>query len=438
MSDPKTTYCSWCFEKTIHYLFENNLLQRNVYKCSKCKNKTLICRYCQNMAKGGQWDDELCAEHDGTIAQFATLNKKLDDIKNYESIFEGRKWNLLKAAKIGTATFGAAVVIGPLAFLAAPAIGGAVGALLGLSGAAATNAGLATIGGGAIAAGGFGMAGGVAVVTATGAALGGTFGGVVANSYFGNIQGFEIEKVKNGHGPGVIFIDGFLRQDREDPIEWKENLKKLYPENPWYYTRWESKKLVQIGELFLSQGGSAAIKSGVKIWAKKATKAGTSKMNPIGWALSVLGIANNPWSIASVKAGQTGVLLADIIARTNKTYILAGHSLGARVMYYTLMALSTKKKKMVESAHFLGGAIGNNKKDWKICSNSVIHRINNYYTENDWTLATLYKAGSFFTNEPIGRNPIESDDGIIQNIDVSRHVSGHAKFKDNFYKFAKK
>ena len=60
--------------------------------------------------------------------------------------------------------------------LAAPAIGAAVGGIMGLSGAAATSAGLAAIGGGALAAGGLGMAGGTAIIEAVagGAGLVGT------------------------------------------------------------------------------------------------------------------------------------------------------------------------------------------------------------------------------------------------------------------------
>jgi hypothetical protein len=48
--------------------------------------------------------------------------------------------------------------------LAAPLIGSAIGGAMGLSGAAATSAGLALLGGGAVAAGGLGMAGGTAVI----------------------------------------------------------------------------------------------------------------------------------------------------------------------------------------------------------------------------------------------------------------------------------
>lgn len=53
------------------------------------------------------------------------------------------------------------------------AVGAAVGGASGLSGAAATSAGLAVLGGGSIAAGGFGTAGGTALLTGIGAVGGG-------------------------------------------------------------------------------------------------------------------------------------------------------------------------------------------------------------------------------------------------------------------------
>lgn len=52
----------------------------------------------------------------------------------------------------------------------APAVGGAIGGAMGLSGAAATSAGLAFLGGGSLASGGFGMAGGILFVTVAGKA----------------------------------------------------------------------------------------------------------------------------------------------------------------------------------------------------------------------------------------------------------------------------
>lgn len=62
---------------------------------------------------------------------------------------------------------GAAVVL-----MLAPYLAGVIGGFMGLSGAAATSAGLALLGGGSLAAGGFGMTGGYVVLMAGGAILG--------------------------------------------------------------------------------------------------------------------------------------------------------------------------------------------------------------------------------------------------------------------------
>ncbi len=437
MEKARTAYCSWCFKKKKHNLVEQNKLRRNVYECTGCKKRTLKCRYCSNMAKGGKWDGELCAEHDGSIASFEKLDMQLDDILDYRELFEREKWNLKKAGTIGAFTIGSAAAIGPLALAAAPAVGGAVGSsLLGFSGIAATNAGLAAIGGGSLVAGGFGMAGGAAVIGATGAALGGTFGGVVANSYFGDIDGFQIEQVKNGEGEGILFIDGFLTEKKQNPKDWKNNLKNLYPDNPWYYVRWESQRLVNIGKVIGGSGGSAAVRAGIMKWAKMATKEGAKKIGPVGMVLTALGVANNPWTVALYKAGQTGILLADIVARTRNKYILAGHSLGARVIYYALESLATKRKRFIKDAHLLGGAVGNNKRDWEAAVGGVSGRIRNYYTANDWVLASLYKAGTLMTSAPIGRNIIEVKSRKLKNVDVSKHVEGHTKYKEVFSKYA--
>lgn len=87
-----------------------------------------------------------------------------------------RKVNWMKAGAIG---LGGAAVLALGGWMAAPLIGGAVGAAMGLSGAAATSAGLALLGGGSLAAGGAGMAGGVLLMTAVGTAAGVGLGGAI-------------------------------------------------------------------------------------------------------------------------------------------------------------------------------------------------------------------------------------------------------------------
>lgn len=74
--------------------------------------------------------------------------------------------------------------------VAAPAIGAAVGGLLGFSGAAATSAGLAALGGGSVAAGGFGMTGGTVLLTGLGA-----LGGVGAGAAGSRVTGWSASQV---------------------------------------------------------------------------------------------------------------------------------------------------------------------------------------------------------------------------------------------------
>ena len=102
-----------------------------------------------------------------TEADVKDLDKKLSDsLKGFSK--KDVAWGKVAAVGVGAAAIG--VVSGGLA---APALGGWVGStFLGLSGAAATSAGLALLGGGSLAAGGMGMAGGAALVATTAGLVG--------------------------------------------------------------------------------------------------------------------------------------------------------------------------------------------------------------------------------------------------------------------------
>lgn len=453
------SYCSWCFEKRGCTPKEKNNFSRNIYICNGCEKDVVKCRACNNKAKFageenvasddiGIWSGNFCAVHEGTIAKFETLNWKLGSIGEFRDIVEREERNYKKIGTTAAFTIGGVAVIAPLALAAAPAVGGAIGtSLLGYSGAAATNAGLATLGGGALAAGGAGMAGGVAVVTAAGSALGGRYGAVISNSYYGDIDGFEIIKIKQGKGPSVICIDGFLTEkSKKSTNEWLKSLSKVYPDNEIFYVKWEAKRLQDFASFASLLGGNEIAKKGLLGLAKSASKTAATKLAPVGIAFQALGLANNPWSVAGVKAYQTGALLADIIARTDKEYILVGHSLGARVIYSCLASLKTKDKLFIKDAHLLGGAINNNCSSDDDGSNSVnwleIHKsvsgsINNYYSNNDSVLKYLYKVAEgvtkFDLGKPIGRHCIKNSS--INNVDVSNHVSGHTKYKEKLHDF---
>ena len=360
-----TGYCSWCFTKTKHTQEQRNHLRRNVYRCTGCWKPTLICRTprCTAMAKRGKrWDAEFCAAHGGEIPGFGLLERRLDSLEDWEVLFKREAPNLRKVSTLPAAAVGGAVLLGPLAFLGAPAVGGAVGStFFGLTGAAATTKGLAALGLGSLAAGGYGMAGGIAVITTLGAATGGALSGVIAHAYMGDVKGFKIRKIQDGEGASVLVINGFLTQGAKDQEkDWLPLLRAKYQRHPWYLVEWESRRLARLGQLVAATGGKAVLSKALAMAAKKASKAGAKKLSPVGWVLTAAGFAKNDWHLAMVKAAQTGHILADLLARTptGDGYIVLGHSLGARVAHYALHALAGRDEPVVREAHLLGGAVG--------------------------------------------------------------------------------
>lgn len=141
----------------------------------------------------GKWDKTARAEclaeahramdqlHPEDLAAIETAYKEA--IKKLSKSGSWSKYALLAGAGLGLG-----VLTGGLA---APAIAGAYGTVvLGYSGAVATTAGMAALGGGSIAAGGLGMAGGAALITGvTGAA------GAGAAALGGRATGFTVAQV---------------------------------------------------------------------------------------------------------------------------------------------------------------------------------------------------------------------------------------------------
>jgi len=100
---------------------------------------------------------------------FLEIANASTDFSTFDGFFNQHSSHLFGYA-IGAVVIGAVVIFtgglaSPLVASSAAVIGNAVGSLMGLSGVAATNAGLALLGGGSLAAGGLGMAGGAALLT---------------------------------------------------------------------------------------------------------------------------------------------------------------------------------------------------------------------------------------------------------------------------------
>jgi len=462
-----TGYCSWCYKKTKHILVQQNFIRRNVYQCIACKNNTVICRYCSQLAKGTpsqetlkkmkldgfgeffqSWDNELCAEHDGTIASFSKLNMKIKDITNFRKIFVRDKYNLAKAGKyaglgisgvvsvagvaatagVGAAPFAAAM--GKLGVLGATSTGTAISSL---SGAALTSASLAAVGGS--------MAAGTAIISASGLALGGVMGGVIANKYYGEDKSFAIRKLKdNNSNTRTIFINGFTQENEVNFQDWQKGQLSFDDSHIMYGVNWASKTNLKLGMAF-AKGVSKPVAEKLLIEiAKTGSKTAAKKINPIGWLMLISDLAGNPWHNSMIRAAQTGVQVAEAIARTEgQKFNLVGHSLGCRVIYYILEALSTKDRQYINDVILLGGAVGRkDRKGWKNAFKAVDGHLYNCHSDKDEVLRKLYQVANAGLSSPIGLKKIDLNHSKLTNINCDGLVDSHMTWKNHYEEILKK
>lgn len=319
-------------------------------------------------------------------------------------------------------------VVAPLAFVSAPAIGGALGAWgTNLTGAAATSHGLAILGGGPLAAGGMGMAGGVSVVTATGSALGGALGATVTAAYAGDDKSFKIVKLRDGVGTPVIISSGFLTEATDDWGPWQRIIDERYGGHPVYRVFWGSKELKELGKFVATGGGQEALRRVAEGLARRSSR--TASLGALGAVMTAKNIMTNPWTVAVQRAQQTGAILADLIARSDEgPYILVGHSLGARVMAVAAETLSGApgNEALLADVHLLGAAI-HRKWDWRPLHESVQGTVYNYWSCNDVILKILYRVAQG-GQVAAGERGLDSKWANIKNRDRSRQVEGHSEY----------
>lgn len=433
-------WCSGCMSRANHRRARLRMPGPRVYLCETCGTPTTPCVVlrCDNMAIRGRLEvpaPRYCAEHRHDIPGFAKAKMRLDSVADFRELLRYEKHNAAKATKIAVGITGTAAIVGPLAFLAAPMIGGALGASAiggGLSGAAATSHGLAMLGGGALAAGGFGMAGGVLVVTAAGAGLGGALGLSVVNAYVRDDESFAIELIRCGSGIPVLLSSGFMREQEDGWGRWQALVDSRYPESPVYRVRWGSKDLKAL-RAWISEGGARyAVRKIAVQWGKHATRKAARGLGPFGFLNAPFVAASflkNPWHVAKARADMTGAALADIITRSPGRYVLIGHSLGGAVMLSAAQALGTREgETKLESVHLLGAAVSRGG-DWHPASKSISADIWNYYSSRDQVLAKAFTAAQFGTR-PIGSVGMRTSYSNIHDRSVTGKVGRHSEYLD--------
>lgn len=430
----KVAWCSSCFARSEHMEILVPQGTLDSYLCVDCGSPTLTCFApgCQNMATRGTGKFGIrryCAEHRHEIPGFAKAEETIESLDDWADLFTYEKRNLAAGAKksmVGLLGVGALATGG---LLAAPALGGAVGVLVGgYSGAAATSYGLALLGGGSVAAGGLGMVGGTAVVTVAGGSLGGALGLAVADAYVGTDKSFRIEKLRGGTGDPVVLANGFTSDKRDTWPRWKDLLDPRFADAPVYRVHWGAKEL---RDLAVFAGGRAGFEGGVRGVVKvagRAAKAARGLVAPVQAAVAAADVAKNPWHTAKNRADMTGVVLASILTRVaGGQFILVGHSLGARVMVRAAQALGMRGGvPRIAEMHVLGAAVGA-RENWTTLESSVTGEIHGYRSTRDPVLRWLYTIAQL-GSEPAGRRGFIGATTQVVDHDLSRRVKNHGDY----------
>ena len=195
---------------------------------------------------------------------------------------------------------------------------------------------------------------------------------------------FELRRSQSGEGSPIIFAKGFLTEGAHENADWLHLLRERFPTNPIYRLHWGSKELRSLGGLTINKTGSVALSKAIKKAGAQATKRGIKRLSIFGAVAGGADVLANPWIVADHRATLTGIALAEVLARVDGvSFILAGHSLGAKVCVEAASALGARRaaEPVIEEIHLLGAAVATGQ-DWQLLCNGLEGTIWNNWSRN--------------------------------------------------------
>jgi len=234
---------------------------------------------------------------------------------------------------------------------------------------------------------------------------------------------YGITSLKEGKAKSIhVFVNGFTNDKKGNNFkEWIKDSDDLFTNDMNLYGfDWPSGKISSFGKILIK----AIIQS---------------KGNWIKGILSTTTAALSEWKQARDNAEEYSIELGKFIKEQYeqnpdiKIY-LYGHSLGARLIYFTLENLADLDIE-IEEVFFFGGAVHID----DISATDVLRftkNIYNFYSYNDDILGYMYKVAEI-GDEPIGLSEIryrnsQEKIGNLYNFNVSEFISGHTKYINSF------
>ncbi|CZR53986.1 uncharacterized protein PAC_03869 [Phialocephala subalpina] len=344
-----------------------------------------------------------------------------------------RRW------KVGLASVAGAALIGVTGGLAAPVVAGAIGGIMGGVG----------LGGLASFLGIFAMNG--ALVGTLFGAFGGKMTGEMVDTYAKEVSDFKFLPIASEWGEFgtkeeadaearrlrvTIGINGWLTAQDDVVKPWRV----LGRDSEVFALRYEMEALLTLGSSLQNMVSSYAW-SYVKLEILKRTV--LASLWAAIWPVYLLKMAtsiDNPFAVARNRSEKAGRVLADALinrAQGERPVTLIGYSLGSRVIYSCLKSLAERKAfGLVENVIFIGSPIPSNSNNWRVMRSVISGKIFNVYSENDYILAFLYRATSIQFGIA-GLQQIGDVEGI-DNMDLSKEVSGHLRYPELLGKILKR
>lgn len=334
------------------------------------------------------------------------------------SINETSKKKKIRRIKIAFAALGGGALIAFTAGLAAPGI----------------IAGLTALGAGGSSLTAFlASASGVAFIVSLFGAGGAGLTGYKYSKRIANIKTFEFIMLNGNISKSLsvcVCISGEIKTDDDITKPWLEVFPNCYCD--LYCLKWENHLLQTLGSLIETMLSQEFAVTASKIWLQYTVASALSFS--LTWPLALIKYAanlDNAYLLLRERAQQAGRILAEALSDKNtvgqRPVILIGYSMGARVIFYCLKYLHSKKLyNIVSNAIFIGLPATTNIKVWNNIRMVVTNRIVNVYSKNDWLLGFLYRYMEWKISVA-GLMPVNAP--FVENYDVSGIITSHLDYK---------
>ncbi|KAA3474427.1 transmembrane and coiled-coil domain-containing protein 4-like isoform X1 [Gossypium australe] len=363
------------------------------------------------------------------VAFSAMALVKEKEAQEEESQSSGSTWAKWKRRGIiGAAAVAGGTLMAITGGLAAPAIAAGFGALAPTLGTLVPVIGASGFAAAASAAGT--VAGSVAVAASFGAAGAGLTGSKMARRT-GNIDEFEFIAIGDYHNQGrlavEILISGFVFNKEDYVRPWEGQIDNMER----FVLLWESRNLIAVStaiqDWLTSSIALELMRQGAMMTVLSSLVAALALPAVL---LSATNFIDSKWSIAVDRSDKAGRLLAEVLLKGyqgNRPVTLIGYSLGARVIFSCLQALSETERnaELVERVVLLGAPIAIKDENWEAARKMVAGRFINAYSTKDWMLGVAFRA-SLLTNGLAGLQPVDVQG--IENVDVTDTIEGHSSY----------